>query len=140
NWSDLLSTIQVGPDRPSQSSSWVLVQPILASTTSKPKSAERQRDQAASIPCCSIDSSDARMPAVSVITNGQLLTTIVASTVSRVVPGWSCTSTRRVPHSALTRLLLPTFGGPASVTRHGSSSLQPNAQRSISRSQRIVAS
>jgi len=78
------------------------------------------------IPSRSRTSPDSRNPAVSISSIGQPSSASVVVTRSRVVPGIGATTHLAYPASALTRLLLPTFGAPAITTRHGSTRCRPN--------------
>ena len=66
-----------------------------------------------------------RSPAVSVTTSGTPWICSVSATRSRVVPGMGVTMASSAPASALSRLLLPTLGWPASTTRRPSRSSAP---------------
>ena len=105
---------------------------VLASNTSTTRSAQLEALARLPMPANSSGSVLACNPAVSDSSIGQPSMAVAAVTMSRVVPGVGWTIARSKPISALIRLLLPTFGRPASTTRHGSSSRQPSHERSMS--------
>ena len=84
------------------------------------KSACWARFTARSIPNFSIGSFVSRIPAVSTITTGNPFKSIWTSTTSRVVPAYCEVIAASRPASALSKVDLPTFGGPTITTSNPS--------------------
>ena len=87
----------------------------------------------------STGSSVSRRPAVSVSTMRTPSMAMLSESVSRVVPGTSVTMARSPPTSALSSVLLPAFGLPASTTRSPSSSMRPARGSQASRSRAAMS-
>ena len=84
------------------------------------------------MPSASISSSLSRRPAVSINRIGSPSSEIVASKVSRVVPGVAVTIARSALASAFKRLDLPAFGAPISTTSAPVDNSSPGLDISIS--------
>ena len=99
--------------------------PSSAASTASTRSAAAARARARRTPSASISSSVSRSPAVSTSVTGTPPSTTRVSNASRVVQGVAATMATSRSASALTRLDLPTFGGPVTANTSPSRSRSP---------------
>ena len=122
----LLTMITQGlPSAASRMASSSAVRPALPSITQITSSESCSRRRLFSTPIFSTKSSVERMPAVSASTSGTPSNSSCSSITSRVVPAYCETIARSSRSSALSRLLLPTFGLPTIAVRKPSRRILP---------------